>query len=236
MSAIGLRVLLRVDDLETGRLDMSSRRLVVILRVLRTAIVAACPQLPTHFEVIVDYKGTRRPANNHQYWAQAEWQIQTYAWLRMRQPNSLPVAAGVLVYVNELAPGAADLAELQGEVRHGTTDVIPANGSQDAYSLGLWQPGRAVPNFSQTFRMQRALRVVPVTEQSLANATNQFDNVVLHIEQCVAAEAAAGTITNHWTPEGDEDTCVACDFRHFCPNPAPRGSGQRQGLRSPAAP
>src|ERR1700730_1107282 len=50
--------------------------------VLREAIERACPNLPSHFEVIVDYKGSRRPATNHAFWNQGEWQLQTYAWLR----------------------------------------------------------------------------------------------------------------------------------------------------------
>jgi hypothetical protein len=188
----------------------------------RDAILAACPNPPTHFEVVVDYKGARRPATNHDFWAQAEWQVQTYAWLRMRQPNSLPVAAGVLVYVNELVPGSDDLIELQHDIQQGVTDVVPPNGSPDAYGLSLWQRGRAIPTFSPSFRMSRTIRVIPVTQQSLANATSHFDQVVLQIEQHVAAEAAAGTIKNNWTPGGDPDTCNACDFRHFCPSPAPR--------------
>lgn len=187
--------------------------------VIRDAIVDACSQLPPHFEVVVDYKGDRRPAIGHQFWLQAEWQVQTYAWLRKRQPNSLPVAAGVLIYINELAPVADDLRKLQREVQDGTTDVTPIQGSQDAYFLSLWQSGHAIPNFSQPFRMRRSIRVIPVTQQSVDHATAHFDQVVLAIEKCVAAEAAVGTIKNHWNPEGDEDTCSACDFRHFCPRP-----------------
>jgi len=204
--------------------------------VIRDAIIAACPRLPPHFEVVVDYKGARRPATNHPYWAQAEWQVQTYAWLRMRQPNSLPVAAGVLVYVNELAPATDDLRELQREIRAGITDVTPIQGSQDAYFLSLWQPGRAIPSFSRSFRMRRAIRVIPVTEQSLADATSKFDQVVLEIERCVAAEAAAGTIRGHWNPGGDPDTCAACDFRHFCPSPAPRQGSRPRTITAPPAP
>lgn len=204
--------------------------------VIRDAIVTECPQLPPHFEVVVDYKGARRPATSHPFWAQAEWQVQTYAWLRMRQPNALPVAAGVLIYVNELAPVSNDLKELQREMQQDTTDIVPANGSQDAYSLSLWQPGRAIPGFSQAFRMQRAIRVIPVTQESQANATSQFDQVVLQIEHCVAAEASASTIRGHWTPGGDSGTCVACDFRHFCPNPAPRHGRQARPITAPPAP
>jgi hypothetical protein len=203
--------------------------------IIRDAIVVACPQLPPHFEVVVDYKGSRRPATNHPYWTQGEWQLQTYAWLRMRQPNALHVAAGVLIYVNELAPVGDDLTELQREIQQGTTDVIPANGSQDAYSLSLWHSRTRIPSFSQAFRMQRALRVFPVTQESQANATNEFDQVVVHIEQCVAAETNGGTIKTHWNAGGDAETCAACDFRHFCPNPYPQAS-QPRAITAPPAP
>jgi hypothetical protein len=204
--------------------------------VLRDAILMACPQVSGHFEVVVDYKGSRRPPMNHPFWTQGEWQVQTYAWLRMRQPHSLPVAAGVLIYINELAPVADDLQELQREARHGTTDVVPVNGSQDAYALNLWQSGGAIPAFSQDFRLRRAMRVVPVTEQSQVDATTHFDQVVLGIERCVAAEADAGAIRSHWNPGGDADTCVACDFRHFCPDPTPHQGSQRQRINAPWAP
>lgn len=203
---------------------------------IRNAIISACPQLPQHFEVVVDYKGDRRPATNHQFWRQAEWQVQTYAWLRMRQPNARNVAAGVLIYVNELSPVNDDIRELQREARQGNTDVIPPNGSRDSYELSLWQPGRAIPNFSQSFRLQRAIRVIPVTQQSQRFATTQFDNVVLQIEQCVASEAAAGRIRGHWQGNGDEATCAACDFRYFCPTPAPRQGNNPRPVIAPPAP
>ena len=202
---------------------------------IRDAIVRVCPELPSHFEVIVDYKGSRRPARSHPFWDQGEWQLQTYAWLRMRQPNSLPVAAGVLIYVNELVPVNDDLSELKREMQLSTTDEIPVRGSQDAYLLSLWRAGMAIPNFSYEFRMRRAIRVVPVTSMSQVNATNHFDQVVLQIEQCVGSEASSGTISGHWNPCGDAETCAACDFRHFCPNPYPQ-SNQPRPIDAPVAP
>ncbi|MFW6118920.1 MAG: PD-(D/E)XK nuclease family protein [Planctomycetota bacterium] len=204
--------------------------------VIRDAIVDTCPEQPDHFEVVVDYKGSRRPSSDHAFWEQADWQVQTYAWLRMRQPESLPVVAGLLIYVNELAPGAEDVRKLQREVQQGRTDVTPPGGSRDAYQLRLWQSGGGVPGFSLSFRMQRAIRVVPVTQQSLRSATSEFDNVVRNIEQCVAAEAAAGAIGGNWNAGGDEPTCVACDFRHFCPSPAPREGNQPRTITAPPAP
>jgi hypothetical protein len=79
--------------------------------------------LPEHFELIVDYKGSRRPPNlksisgqNPSLWDQYEWQVLTYAELRAKQVGSKPVAAGILIYINELLPLEGDLADLEKEV------------------------------------------------------------------------------------------------------------------------
>jgi hypothetical protein len=201
---------------------------------LRAAIQKACPGLAGDFEIIVDYKGSRRPATTHDYWHQGDWQIQTYAWLRTRQPNSIPIAAGILIYINELAPATADLSKLKREIARGGTDVITAPGSQDAYLLSTWTPRASAPAFSLPFRLDRAIRVIPVTEQSQTTATQQFDHVVVDIENCVAAEAAAGAIIQHWAATGDEDSCAACDFRYFCPSPFPHQRGYV--VEAPSAP
>jgi len=190
--------------------------------VIRQAIQTACPGLTGNYEVVVDYKGSRRPATNHAYWQQHDWQVQTYAWLRTRQPNSLPVAAGVLLYVNELAPVSEDLVELKHAMTTSNADVVPIGGDPDAYQLSTWRSGNAIPQFSLPFRLARAIRVIPVSAASQTAAATQFDNVVSSIEQCVAAEAVAGTIMQHWQPCGDAESCAACDFRHFCPSPYPR--------------
>jgi len=192
--------------------------------VIRQAVQSACLGYAGNFEVIVDYKGSRRPATNHTYWQQHDWQVQTYAWLRTRQPNSLPVAAGFLLYVNELAPVRGDLVELKSAMASGNTDVVPARGSSDAYQLSTWQPGNAIPQFSLAFRLARAIRVIPVNVASQRAAATNFDNVVSGIELCVAAEAAAGTVMQHWQSSGDAESCAACDFRHFCPSPHPHSA------------
>jgi hypothetical protein len=80
--------------------------------------------------------------------------------------------------------------------------------------------------------MARVIRVVPITQPSINQALQKFDGVVVDIERCVAREAQQGTIIAHWSACGDDATCDACDFRHFCPSPA---SG-RSGNYSPPAP
>lgn len=190
------------------------------------AVHQVCHGLTGDFEVIVDYKGARRPALSEPYWVQGEWQVQTYAWLRGRQANAKPVAAGILIYINELAPGSTDMKLLQKEISSGSTDVMPENGSIDARVMSLWARGHASDELSEEFRLRRALRVIPVTPASITKATHEFDKVVLQIESCVAAEAANGNIAHAWVPNcQDDDTCVACDFRNFCPSPAGSAKG-----------
>jgi len=195
--------------------------------VLCEAIQAVCPSLKGDFEIIVDYKGSRRPRTDHPYWEHGDWQVQTYAWLRTRQPKALPVVAGILLYVNELAPGTSGIVELKQEIAKGITDVVPANGDSDYYALSAWRPGAAVPALSPAFRMRRAIRVIPVNPASQQLATAKFDNVVADIETCVTAEAGSGKILQQWKSCGEEETCVACDFRHFCPDRAPRSTGKK---------
>ncbi|HEX8437387.1 PD-(D/E)XK nuclease family protein [Archangium sp.] len=184
------------------------------------AVRAVVPNLPSGAEIIVDYKGAARPSTAHPYWKQGDWQLQMYAWLRSKQPSAAPVVAGVLIYINELALGQTGLVELQRDVKHGRTDVQPVPGSRDDYLLRTWSPGAQTPTFSLEFRMQRAIRAVPITNPSMTAALAAFDKVVVDIESCVAREAQHGKIMAHWPACGEDSTCDACDFRHFCPSPA----------------
>jgi hypothetical protein len=204
--------------------------------VICDAVRAAVPELPDGAEIIVDYKGSRRPPTTcppamNDYWAQGDWQLQMYAWLRSRQPGAAPVVAGVLLYVNELALSLNDVGPLQREVARGHTDVRPPAGSQDDYVLRTWRPRAGVPGFTAAFRMARVIRVVPITQPSIDNALQQFDGIVRQIESCVAHEAQHGAIIAHWPAVGDDATCDACDFRYFCPSPA---SGRTPNYLPPA--
>lgn len=192
--------------------------------------------IPDGAEIIVDYKGSRRPSSDHSYWKLGDWQLQTYAWLRSRQPGAFPIVAGVLIYINELAPSASAIRDLQRQVRHNVTDVMPESGSQDDYYLRTWRAGSAIPDFTRLFRMRRSIRVVPITQDSMDRATSEFDRVVLDIEASVAKEAQYGTISSHWRACGDEPTCVACDFRHFCPSPAAHRDQDSYVPQAPSAP
>jgi hypothetical protein len=191
-------------------------------RIVSAITTALQPPLPNQFEVIVDYKGMRRPpiktrARTTDYWRIYEWQLQTYAQLRSLQPDARAVRAGVLVFLNELRPSATDIEELRGEIQTGRTDVVPDQGTNDAQYLMSAKRGK-VPDLSFDFRLRRALRVVPITRESQETSARHFDNEVLQIEIARAKERAFSDIRSEWHANASDDaTCVACDWRTICP-------------------
>lgn len=191
---------------------------------------------PPEYEVIVDYKGAARPESDAAYWQQHEWQIQTYGWLRQRKPDAKPVVAGILLYINELLPNSDDLRNMARAFHEGRSDVLPEKGSQDFNTLNLWRQGVAgATNLSVGFRIRRALRVIPITEASIARSLKEFDRVVLEIESNISEEVADGAISHVWDANcNDPQTCVACDFHPSCPKPS--GSPSHYKIAPPMAP
>lgn len=187
------------------------------------------------FEVIVDYKGMRRPPtvggattdrSARKLWDVYAWQLQTYALLRSMQLDAQPVAAGVLVYLNELAPTFTDLNEWAQQTKQRRTDVplprgldpqrvargrevIRVNGSEATYEF---------PQLPFAVRFARAVRVVAVNPTTVEHGAERFDEVVAHIETSKGAERRSGQARASWPPNPDEEaTCAACDFLVECP-------------------
>ncbi len=166
---------------------------------------------PPEFEVIVDYKGMRRPTvTSHKGrlgLETYEWQLQNYAHLRERQRAGAPVIAGVLIFVNELLPTASDLQAWRSETKASLTDIpIPADA--------IWRRAEDVPN---EMKLRRAIQVTAVTRDSRNQALERFDSIVRDIEICRASEAAGRLISQAWPPNpADKATCDACDERTFC--------------------
>jgi hypothetical protein len=187
---------------------------------IRAVVQEACADLEGEYEVIADYKGTQRPRTDEPYWEQGDWQVQTYAWLRSRQPDALPVAAGILIYINELTPGNKEMDNLRRGIVEGTTDVLPTLES-DKQIIRMWREGADTEQLSLEFRLRRAIRIGRITEESKQTALMAFDNVVRRAEEDIVKETELGDILLAWRPEcEDVDTCSTCDFRWFCPKPA----------------
>lgn len=186
------------------------------------AVLAALPKMPVeNFEVIIDYKGMRRPpVSGGNYWAQYAWQLQTYGELRRRQPDALPVVAGVLVYLNELYPTRTDLGTIKREVKTGTTDILPIPGSVAEAILDSWSSKeKNIPLLPFDYRLQRSLRVLPISEESIAEALKAFDIVVERIETCKGKEVKGWPVMEAWERNAsDENTCTVCDSRTYCPD------------------
>jgi hypothetical protein len=187
----------------------------------RQALHQACPNLPPEYEVVVDYKGAHRPNLDSPYWRQGEWQVHTYAWLRNRREPPVKVAAGILIYVNELSPGTDDIVNLKKGLGDQQTDVIPMT-ADDRARLDRWRPGYDTHGLlSLEYRWQRAIRVVPATPEAIDRATGEFDQAVHTIEDLIREESRDGNIGRVWMANcSDKPTCDACDFRAFCPKPA----------------
>lgn len=202
---------------------------------IRRCVLQACSNLQGTFEVIVDYKGARRPLRDEPYWEQGDWQVQTYAWLRQRQPDALPVAAGILIYINELTPGGEEMRSMKKGLATGLTDVSPQVGSRDEQILRMWREGMDTSQLSLDFRLRRAIRAIPISRQSIDPALAAFDDVVRRAEEDIVAESVGGNILHAWSPDcQDEGTCAACDFRYFCPRPA--GARPDHQVSCPTAP
>lgn len=175
------------------------------------------------FEVIADYKGMRRPQINSQEWQLYEWQLQTYAWIRQKQPGSLPVRAGLIIFINELLPSLSDLSKLRGDMADNATDVRPDNGTTDL-GIVLGTPHGEPPfGLSWPFRLRRALRLIRVEQSDQLNALSEFDQIVAEIENSVAREVSIGSIRDSWPTNPIRESCVACDFRGNCPTSWYRG-------------
>jgi len=210
----------RIDiltNLQMGMMEPSANEIVDLVHDFLPSVN------DTPFEVIVDYKGMRRPTIDSTEWQLYEWQLQTYAWIRQKQPGSLPVRAGLIVFINELWPSTSDLQKLRQDMASNATDVRPANNTRDL-SIVLRSPrGNAPYGLSWSFRLRRALRLVRVEEMDQTNALNRFDQIVAEIEEAVAEEVRSGSIRGSWPTNAVRETCVACDFRGTCPTSMYRG-------------
>ena len=206
-----------VDVLSSVEMRKPEHRDNAIVSIIKAKLEG---DLPSSFEVIVDYKGSKRPlagdASAKGQFRQNEWQIQTYAELRERQADAQPVAAGVLLYLNELMPNLGDLRQTPESVvdapKDGVTREFEAAAAAAEDELGrLSEAG-----FHK--RLKRTVHVVEVTGKSIQRATDEFDRVVEKIEANRREELRTGSVLQSWEANtADEKTCQVCDQRSFCP-------------------
>ncbi len=206
----------------TGRIDVvSSLRLAdestagnPIAKLIHASLPSVVSADP--FEILVDYKGTRRPPTDSEEAELYERQLQTYAWLRTQQPESLPVRAGMVVFINELLPSQADMVKLSEDIAHNRTEVLPGSNSTDQRIVLGSRRGESPYGLSWEFRLARALKVVPVERSHQDEALSAFDDVVGEIESSVHKEVEAGSIQQSWQARPADETCIACDFQTVC--------------------
>ena len=170
------------------------------------------------YEIIIDYKGMKRPTYDSATWNHHSWQILTYAWLRSMQEESKPIVAGIIFYLNELVPSIEDIISIKKDVlkEDGSDVKIEAN---DLDKIKNWNPEEEeYIHFSEKFKRDRSIRIVNIEKNSISHALVEFDDVVSTIEESVINERNGFSIKKAWKAEADKRTCDACDFKSFCSN------------------
>lgn len=199
-------------------------------------ILKVLNEVEDEYEIIVDYKGSRRPSVKDKEWKYHEWQVLTYAHLRKEQKESSKPVAAIILYLNELNPSEEDIECLKEEVYpengEAYTDILPELPS-DKINLKKWD-GKDVTKvptlLSKLYKEKRSIRIIPINNENIDKSLKSFDNVVMEIENCILCEMEGRPITESW--KGDflkkegllekekllKRTCTACDFKTNCPS------------------
>jgi CRISPR/Cas system-associated exonuclease Cas4 (RecB family) len=169
------------------------------------------------YEIIVDYKGMRRPSLADPNWNYHKWQILTYAWLRSQQPDARTIVAGIIFYLNELIPLKEDIKKLHENTETASTDIMPQG--RDLHIIQNWRKSMSLPLLSKQYKEERSIRVVPTGEENVQLSLRKFDDVVESIESCVRLEMSGRGIKSSWPTNPLRQMCTICDFKAFCPDP-----------------
>lgn len=168
------------------------------------------------YEIIIDYKGMKRPSTKDNTWEHHKQQILTYSWLRSKQEDAKPIAAGIIFYLNELVPSYEDLQSLQIDLENEQTDV--EIDSEDYRKIMEWDETKDYPQLSDDLKERRSIRIITINDREIEKALEKFDEVVEDIENSIIKERDGCNIKKAWKAEAEERTCSACDFRTFCGN------------------
>lgn len=167
------------------------------------------------YEIIIDYKGMKRPSIKSPNWKYHQWQILTYAWLRSKQEESKPIAAGIIFYLNELVPSTEDLISIKNDIINGYSDVKIDEGDENL--LKTWdEKDEDYVKLDISSRKDRSIRIIAIENKNMDIALHEFDEVVAEIEKSTINEMNGINIKEAWKGKGDERTCNACDFHSFC--------------------
>ncbi|MDR0912347.1 MAG: PD-(D/E)XK nuclease family protein [Methanobrevibacter sp.] len=174
--------------------------------------------LINEYEIIIDYKGMKRPNKTNERWKEHESQILTYSWLRRHLNDDKPIIAGIIFYLNELVPSTKDLKEIRQDIIDNKIDKSVKNiPDDDLKKIIDWNcEEKTFPVLSDEFKINRSIRIITIDETTIDNALNEFDSVVGEIECCLIKEAQGIPIKSVWKAIPDERTCDVCDFRNFC--------------------
>ena len=177
------------------------------------------------YEIIIDYKGMKRPPEKsiNRYtdsWQNHKQQILTYSWLRSQQEDAKPIFAGIIFYLNELVPSKEDLVLIQEEIAQDRTDsaIDYSEFAQDVELIMNWNEDDKAPELSDEFKIARSIRIINIDDKEIDNSLTTFDSVVFDIESSLIKEIKGCKIQEAWKADSDERTCSACDFRTFCKN------------------
>ena len=174
------------------------------------------------FEIIIDYKGMKRPSLDNKNWMYHEWQILTYAWLRSMKEDSKPVIGGIIFYLNELVPSTQDLIAIQKDYQFNknndfNTDVDISD--KDFNIIFNWNSEEDKPihrDLSDKFKRDRSIRIIAIDDNLIESSLKEFDNVVDKIESSTLKEINGFSIKDSWKSNGEDRNCGACDFKNFC--------------------
>lgn len=166
------------------------------------------------YEVIIDYKGMKRPPIHSNNWIHHKWQILTYSWLRSKQAESKPITAGIILYLNELVPSTEDILAIKNDILKDENDVKLLKEDKDL--ILNWDIDKKFPNLSDKFKLDRSIRIIPIKEEEVKKTLDKFDEIVYNIESSLIKESEGCKIKESWTANGEIRTCNACDFKSFC--------------------
>ena len=213
-----------VDAIASVKIDEQSSQNPLVQRLLKNKEVRALingRKLST-YEIIIDYKGMRRPSiarqnKRNRDWVAHELQVLTYAWLRSLQADAAPVVAGVVLYLNELTPSGEDVVDLNKEMAESPIATDIPTSDADLEAIREWQRKRVAR--PPLILKKRSIRVVPVPQDIASNPRRLrgFDKAVCQIKDSVRKESKGGRITDSWKPVPQPRICANCDFRFYCP-------------------